>query len=217
MTAKTHVPNVAIFNSDPEEQIYARGTLDRDMSGLAFMFKNAAQDRRRGSEEAYMDGVRQANMISAALTQQETMSKQAVEMLKQAVEMSKSVGSPTSTMPIMQMLFPSGVNDPGAAAKLDLLRSEAEGNRAKGVNESKPEFSVETAVTPSGVSQEILRAKQKGGDSAMLQEMARQRALQALKQRGIQGSGPGGTGLPNANARDVSATQEYKRGANWGN
>jgi len=214
---KTHVPLPAIFQSDPVEQIFSKGILDRDMSGLSFMFKNAAEMQRGQDKEDYLAGVDRANKMAAALSQQETMSKHAIEVLKQAVEMSKGVGSPTDTMPIMRMLFPSGVSDPGAAAKLALLQSEATANNAKAAGESKPEFSTETAVTPSGVSQEILRAKQKGGDPAMLQEMGRQRTLQALKSRGITGSGPGGTGLPNANPVDTSRTQEYLRAnRGWG-
>lgn len=209
---KTHVPQAAIFQSDPTEQIFSKGILDRDMSGLSYMFLNAAQQRRDADQEEYMKGVSEANRINTALHQQDIMSKQAIEVLKQAVEMSTKVGSPTNTMPIMRMLQPSGINDPGAAAKLALLQSEAAANNAKAAGESKPEFTQESIVTPSGVSQELLKMRMKGGMPAMAQETLNQRVRAALAARGITGSGPGGTGLPNANPVDVSRTQEYLRG-----
>lgn len=216
-TPKTHVPQAAAFGDSATEQIFSKGVLDRDMSGLSYMFLNAAQRDKVADQEAYLNGVREANRIAAALAQQETMSSQAIEMLKQAVKMSTDNGTPNTIMPIMKMLIPDGT-DPGAAARLALLQSQANENNAKAAasgKESLPEFVNETQITPSGVSIETQRVKQKGGDSALLQEMARQRALQALKQRGITGSGPGGTGLPNANPVDVSKTLEYNKGR-WG-
>lgn len=219
---KTHVPLPAIFQSDPLEQIYAKGTLDRDMSGLSYMFKNAAGMEREQNKEQYLRGVQQANEMARALNQQDAMSKMLVEALKQAPDYAKA-GLPIANVPAIAQLFSGAGNDSQTAAASmlvnELKKSEIAKNYATGANAGAPEFQGETIVTPSGVSQESLRMKVKGGDSAMAQEMLRQRALAALKARGITGTGPGGTGLPNANPVDTRNTQEYlqNRGARWGN
>lgn len=218
---RTHVPNPAAFQSDPTEQIFAKGVADGPDAGLNYMFMRAARERRGGDTEQYMQGLTEANRIAQAMQSQEEGNKRMMEVLKQSVELAKgAVGNP-SNMPALNMVYGAngGENDEFGMLKRALMASEAAANNAKAVSstaEGRPEFSAETAVTPSGVSQEILRVKQKGGDSALLQEILRKRALQALEQRGIKGSGTGGTGLPNANARDVSQTQEYKRSNGWG-
>lgn len=163
-TPKVHVPQPAIFQSDPTEQIALRDTLNnRDMSGLSYMFLNAMGNKREQGQQDYMAGVQQANRIAAALEQQDMMSKQAIEVLKQAVEMSKTVGSPTDTMPIMRMLFPSGVADPGAAAKLALINSETNANNAKAAasgREGQDQSEVRVIADPQGPG--VVEYKYKG-------------------------------------------------------
>lgn len=218
--ARIQVPVPTIFNSDPTEQIFARGVVDRqnDMSGLSYMFLNAAQQRRGEDQDAYMSGVREANRIAAALAQQETMSNQALEVLKQAVKMSTEIGTPNTIMPIMKMLIPDGT-DPGAAAKLALLQSQANENNAKAAASAQagePEMQLNTSVSPSGVSIQEGKVKfKRAADAVKAAGMLNDIERELLRQRGIKGSGPGGSGLPNANPVDVSKTQEYLKGR-WG-
>lgn len=112
MAGKINIPQGAIFSADPEQQIYARGTLDRDMSGLSYMFKNAADTRAQGNQERYMQGVSEANRIAAALAQDEMMSEQAMETIKQAVKLAE-IGVPASAMPALGNVIPNndGSND----------------------------------------------------------------------------------------------------------
>lgn len=219
--SKPSVPSPAIFQSDPEEQIYARGTLDRDMSGLAYMFKNAAEQRRVQDQQTYMEGVDRANKLATMLGLQEERAGMLKEALKQGPEYAKA-GLPISQVPIIAQLFSSlGTDDQtmDASSLVNALkRSEIAKNSAAAAasgRESGPEYTGETIVTPSGVSQESIRVKQKGGNLTTAQELQRQRVIQALEARGIKGGGPGGTGLPNANPVDVGKTQEYLRGR-WG-
>lgn len=205
---KVQVPQPAIFQSDPVEQVFARGMLDRDMSGLSYMAMANARDRRTDDQDTYLKGVKEANQLSAALAMHEEMNKQALEVLKQGVEMSTKLGTPTSTMPIMKMLIPSGADDPGAAAKLQLVLSEIAMNNAKAANTGQDQYSYETQVTPEGVSIETLKGK--GRDPATLQQqmaLQAQRAWQA-RQKPV---GQGGTGLPPAGSYWMGKTQELNQ------
>lgn len=120
-------PSPQIFTSDPTEQIYARGTLDRDMSGLSFMLGNAAKMNRDQDQEAYMRGVSQANAQAMQLAQQEEMHKTMIEGLKQAVEMSK-IGADPRAMPPMAMIGNQGKMD--EAVSLIRLLHAAQANEA---------------------------------------------------------------------------------------
>lgn len=219
---KTHVPAPAIFQSDPTEQIFSKGVLDRDMSGLSYMFLNAAQGRRDADQQTYMQGVSEANRIAAALNSQDNLSKMLIESLKEAPNYAKA-GLPVSDVPMLSRLFANGGNNKqtaDASLLVNLLKqSEINKNNATAGAESAPEFTGESVVTPQGVSVENLKVKQKGGDPAMVQEMLRRRQIQAQSQRGIQGTGPGGTGVPNGTVYDPRITQEYQqtRGARFGN
>ncbi len=220
-TSKVQIPQPAIFQSDPEQQIYARGTMDRDMSGLAYMFKNAADTRRERDQDTYMQGVSEANRIAAALEKQDMMQRTLLEALKQAPDYAKA-GLPIADVPMLAQLFASGGAGQAAEASSlvnELKKSEIAKNAAAGAASGQagaPEYTEEMQITPSGVSVGTMRVKTKGGDSKVAQEILRQRGLAALAARGITGGGPGGTGLPQANPVDVSRTQEYNRGR-WGN
>lgn len=216
-TSKVQVPSPAIFQSDPEEQIYARGTLDRDMSGLSYMFKNAAQTRREQDQGTYLQGVSEANRVAAALQQQEDRMKMVTDTLKMAPDFAKA-GLPIDLVPLLAQHFNGqGMDEQTRAASslpLDLIRSEIAKNNAAGAAHGAagaPEFTGETQITPEGVSIESMKVKTKGGDSAVVQEILRQRALQAMKARGIQGSGPGGTGLSNSGPAWTGKTMEYNK------
>lgn len=209
---KVATPSPKIFTSDPIEQIYAKGTLDRDMSGLSYMLKSAASGDRERDQEAYLSGVGEANKMSMMLSQREEQNKNMIEMLKQGVELAKSVGSPTSSMPIMRTLMPGGGDDPGAAAKLQLLLSEGNANNAKAANTGSDNFTQQDIITPTGLAYSTQTSK--GKNPAMLDEMARQRRLAEVKARGLQSNDPKN---PNAIPRSSEGNiQEYQRYKNVG-
>lgn len=216
-TSKVQVPSPAIFQSDPEEQIYARGTLDRDMSGLSYMFKNAAQTRREQDQGTYLQGVSEANRVAAALAQQENQQHMLLESLKMIPDFLKA-GAPIAQFPTLAGTSATGGTDEQTAMASSLVnalkQSEIAKNNAAGAAHGAagaPEFTSEMQITPEGPSIESLKVKTKGGDSAVVQEILRQRALQSLKNRGIAGSGPGGTGLPNAGPAWTGKTMEYNK------
>ncbi len=217
MTAKTHVPQQGAFQSDPAEQIALRQTLGGSTPGLDYMFLNAAQQRGDARTAEYMQGVQEANKLAAALSQQDSMMELLKESLKQAPEYAKA-GLPISDVSMLSRLFASGGTGQAAEASSlvnELKKAMVAEHLAKATasgRESLPETTIESQGTPSGISIETVRTKQKGGDPAALQERQRRLMVQLMKNRGIIGSGPGETGLPNANARDVSQTQEYNRG-----
>lgn len=223
-TQKINIPSPAIFQTDPEEQIYAKGTLDRDMSGFAYMFKNAAETRRQQDQGTYLQGVSEANRMAAALAKQENAQAMLIEAMKLVPDYAKA-GVPIAQFPTLASTSSTGGTDDqtaNASLLVNLLKqSEITKNNAQAVAAGReggpagPEYTEESQITPSGQSITTMRMKQKGGDSAVAKEILRQRVLQELNARGIKGSGPGGTGLPQANPVDVSRTQEYNRGR-WG-
>lgn len=110
-TPKITAPNPAAFNSDPVEQIYSRGVLDRDMSGLAFMLANAAQDRGTANQQQYMQGVQAANRQAMQLSQEEAKNERMAMILKGALDLAKH-GYLPSDMPALGAVF----TDPNAAS-----------------------------------------------------------------------------------------------------
>lgn len=205
---KIAIPSPRIFNSDPIEQIYAKGTLDRDMSGLSFMMKNAAQMDRQTDQDAYLSGVSEANKMSSMLAQREEANKNSIEMLKEAVKMATGLGSPTSAMPIMQLLRPGGGDDPGAAAKLQLILSEAGANNAKAANTGNDQYTQQDVITPTGLAYSTQTSK--GRNPVMLDEMARQRRLAEAKARGLVSPNPGApAAIPRASQSDIDAAMRY--------
>lgn len=186
-TPKTHVPQAAAFQSDPTEQIFSKGVLDREMSGLSYMFLNAAQQRREAGQQDYMTGLQEANKIAAALAREEEMNKRAMETLKQAVEMSK-MGTAPSAMSIMQLLSGGNDIDAAPAAKLALMQSEAAANNAKAVasgKEGQDQFTYEVDMAQGGPVSGTWKGK--GRDPAAIE-----RKLHELAERDKIARRPGG-------------------------
>lgn len=199
MTVKIQSPQPTIFQSDPIEQIAMRGVLDRDMSGLSYMFKNAAQDRQVDKEAAYMNGVREANRMAMMLQQQEDMQKLLIESLKQGPEYAKA-GLPVADVPLLSRLFTSGGTGQAADASMlvNLLKeSQIAENNAKAAaagEASKDQVTFEGSTSPAGPTINTYRVKSKDPIRA---QMELQRQIEADK-RARQPGQPYGWGTPSA-------------------
>lgn len=206
---KVHVPAPAIFQSDPTEQIYAKGTLDRDMSGLSFMLMNAMQGRRDADQQAYMGGVSEANRMAMELSKQEEANKFLIETLKQAPDYAKA-GLPISQVPSIARHFTGAGTDPqtaDASKLVNLLKqSEIAANQAKAANAGGDNVTVDTQVTPSGVGFSNVKVKGRDVDGANAKMI--QAIMENLKQRGMQPKPGGALTLPTS-AANAGAAQTW--------
>src|SRR5690242_17716062 len=90
---KITAPQPQIFTSDPLEQVMARGIADDkglgNNGGLDYMFLNAFGQRRQADQQAYLEGVRQANRLALMSDLAEQQQKMAIEGMKGGVELGK--------------------------------------------------------------------------------------------------------------------------------
>lgn len=185
---KTHVPAPAIFQSDPTEQIFARGMLDRDMSGLSFMFKNAAGMQRDADQETYMQGVQQANKMAMALSGQEDMMKLLQESLKQGPEYAKA-GLPLERIPLIARLITGGGTDQQTRDSSGLVNELKKAMIAKDYAEAANAGGDKTEVTdvygPGGYAGSQIKGSSKGSGTALIDAMtARAAQLRATQDKG---------------------------------
>lgn len=179
MAAKIQIPQGAIFQADPEQQIYARGTLDRDMSGLSYMFKNAADTRAQGNQERYMQGVSEANRISQALAQQEMQQDMLVQALKVIPDFAKA-GVPISQFPALAQTSATGGTDEqtAQASLLVNLLKQAEIAQKQaaaaggGAGEEGGKDQVEGVLDATGHPQVKYTARGRGGDERLARWVA---------------------------------------------
>lgn len=168
MAAKVTAPQPGIFTSDPLEQIFGRGVLDRDMSGLAYMFLNAAGQRREGDQEAYMTGLRESNQVAAQVAEQEARQKQQEEFLKAAIKLTE-MGSLPSSMPVLDGLFQGATNrDDAAKLQQDLIRSKIAANYNSGSGGGGG-LQVQADVGPGGIGFFTYKGKGAGAQDAVNQ------------------------------------------------
>lgn len=188
MAAKVTAPQPGIFTSDPLEQIFGRGVLDRDMSGLAYMFLNAAGQRRAGDQDAYMTGLKESNQVAAQVADQEARQKMQEEFLKAAVKLTE-MGTLPSSMPVLDGLFQGATNrDDAAKLHQDFVRSKIASNYNSGGGKGDG-LQVTTDVGPSGTGFTTIRGK-----GANAQDLVNQAVINQLRLQG---------GRPNASPTDA--------------
>lgn len=150
MVAKVTPPNAAIFNSDPLEQIFAKGVTDRDMSGLNNMFLVASGLQRQAGQDAYMAGLGRANQMALREAQMEAQQKMMEKLLQSGTELAKA-GYETSSMPIMSQLFTDPRSQDVVAdiwRKVQLAKAAAD--NAQAASAGKDGTQVKVDVGPAG-------------------------------------------------------------------
>lgn len=182
MAAKVTAPNPGIFTSDPLEQIFARGVMDRDMSGLAYMFLNAAGDRRASDQDSYMRGLGESNQVAKQVAEQELRQKQQEEFLKAAVKLTE-MGSLPSSMPVLDNIFQGAANrDDAAKLAQDLIRSKIAANNANAAGGKGDGLQVTTDIGPGGTGFTTIRGKGANAQQLVDQAVIQQLKLNAAKQ-----------------------------------
>lgn len=189
ITNKPTVPNPAIFTSDPTEQILTKGMLDSDTGGLAYLMMHNAKTQRDDGRAAYMSGVREANVMSAKLAQQELMQDQMKEILKGSVDLMGKGFAPRGMRAAGQIFgdpMSADANDM-PAAMLQKVLSEANKNNAEGAAASAnagDKYEVKVDNTGSGVATSTYTGKGRdptGLQAEIARRIAAENALRGLK------------------------------------
>lgn len=205
-TSKIQTPQPAIFNTDPEEQIYARGTLDRDMSGLSFMFKNAAEDRRKANSQQYMQGVSEANKIAQALAQQEMQQEMMLEGLKQGPKYAEA-GLPIHLVQAIAQNFAGGGQDDQTrlASMLVNLKAQADiaaknASAAASGQAGADKWTADGDSLPGGEGAITIKGQGRDPEAIRLEMIKQMQLLRAAREKGgplapkpIEKWGTGGT------------------------
>lgn len=211
-TPKITAPSPQAFDSDPLEQIYARGILDRDMSGLAFMFANAAQDRNALSQQQYMQGMNAANAQAQQLAQQEMANERMAAVLKGALDLAKH-GYLPSDMPALGAVFTdptaASVNEPSSLANA-LIRAKIASENAQAARagrEGGDQYSVESGVNEMGMPTELKIKGTKSRDPQKSAALIDQMVADYMKKRAV------GSGNPTAYPSIDQATKAAQEAA----
>lgn len=186
---KIQAPQPSIFQDSALEQIYARGSLDRDMSGLSLMLMNAVGGRSAGNQERYLGGLDQANQRAMALQQLEEAFKFRTAQMENSRHLALGGYKPSTTSGY-SMLFPTGSENPDAVAQLiqdkiaaDIFQKRQAG-AASGVAKA-PQFTEETVVMP-GTAESVTKLTGKGPNLTGVSSTVQARAAQikeAIKNR----------------------------------
>lgn len=121
-------PNPSIFTSDPVEQIYAKGVLDRDMSGLSGLLLLSAQDKRAQDEDKYLGSLSESNRMSSKLAQMQEQFEFNKERMKQGVELLKEGFSASGLQGLETLIGDYKDADAMATLQRDLIRSQINRN-----------------------------------------------------------------------------------------
>lgn len=210
-TPKITAPNPAAWNSDPIEQIYAKGTLDRDMSGLAFMFANAAQDRGDRNAGQYMQGVQAANKQAMQLSQEEERNKMLLEVLKGSLDLAKN-GYQPANMPSLGAVFndvnAADVREPSAAANA-LLRAKAIQALTSGSGGGGEQTSVEGGVNEMGMPTELKFKNTRSKDPVASATLIDQLVADYVKRRKVGSGNP--TAYPSIDQANKAAQDAARK------
>lgn len=200
-------PNYGAYASDPIQQIFARGILDRDMSGLSAMFLDAADRNQKRGIDSYESGVREANALSGKLAQEDMQNQQAIELLKATAGLVKEGIAPSGMRGEGMLFNQPGANDQFSDATIRKLLADAAASSASasGASGEKYEYNVDTS--PSGVTTGTWKGK--GGDPTKLQAAIQQRVEAELRARGLTPSSRGPLALP-ASKTDVQRAEDAK-------
>lgn len=124
------VPSPQIFNSDPIEQTYAKGTLDPQMGGIAYAYLNAARGDRQNDQDVYMQSLKSAQNLQAQLQREDNQQ----ELLRDALKMAPTYaerGISADEVPIINSLYKGGSGSSNSAALYrDLIVADAQAKRA---------------------------------------------------------------------------------------
>ena len=193
MASGINAPQPSIFQDSALEQIYARGTLDRDMSGLSYMFLNAAQQNRGGSQDRYLVGLDVANKRAQEVAALEQAMKFRTARMGDTTKLalggygaSGLVGSPDLfNDPASQDFVAKLDNDLTRAKIQQALTSGSGGGGAGGEQDTIKATYVPGMTTPVY----DVTSKSKGGDPN--KTLARQQAI--IKQLSAVASSPNAT------------------------
>lgn len=167
-TPKQQIASPQIFNSDPVEQIFAKGVLDPDMGGIAYAYLTAARGQRADDQSVYMQNLAASNRLAAELARQQMGQELLTEALKQGPDYAKA-GINFSDIPLLAQLTASrtgALTGESPGLYRELLAADAAHKRAQAANAGAANADTVTAevnTDPNGPGVVTYTAKTKGG------------------------------------------------------
>lgn len=194
MVSRISAPQLSIFTSDPLEQIFARGVLDRNMSGLSSMFLTAERMARGANQDAYLGSLQQSNATAAMLQQLEEQFKYKKSLTDNARHLAIAGYAPSGLGEAGNALFGgnAAAADPTAAQLLAIeMQKAVGGGGGDGGGGGGDQLNYEVPIAPNGqLGVSVLKGRIKGGDPTKLIGDLNDRAavIAELRKRGWKGS-----------------------------
>lgn len=180
--ATISAPNAALFDSDPLEQIYAKGTLSPNLAGLSAMMLMATQKRGDLNRQDYLDALMQTQGLENIMGQRKIAAELQGKRMDNTRYLAERGYTPSSLTSGGDLFTDLTAGDAFAKLMQEEVRSKIFANMQKGQGGagSKDQVTVKTDVMPWGVpGATTITSRSSNADTAMSNNRSRVQALLA--------------------------------------
>jgi hypothetical protein len=167
-------PSPALFDPDSVEQIYAKGSLDRNLAGLSALMGYGARLQRGNDRDKYLGALNESNKQSAYLGEREANYKMKTENAKTAAGLAKDGYLPSTLSGSGDIFTDVPKADEFALLQQDLVRAEAMAKRAAAAKAAagggdEPQVTYTPSYVPYGNNQGAMNVTVKGKNQAKVE------------------------------------------------
>lgn len=145
-------PNAALFDSDPLEQIYAKGTLSPNLAGLSALMLHAMQKRSDVGRGQYLGALEQTQALENMMGQRKIAAELQGKRMDNSRHLAERGYLPSQLTGGSDLFTDTAGGDAFAKLMQEELRSKIFSNMNKGSGAgSKDQVTVKTDVMPWGV------------------------------------------------------------------
>lgn len=149
--ATISAPNAALFDSDPLEQIYAKGTLSPNLAGLSALMLHAMQKRSDVGRGQYLGALEQTQALENMMGQRKIAAELQGKRMDNTRHLAEKGYLPGSMHGGADLFSDIGSGDAFAKLMQEEIRSKIFSNMNKGSGAgSKDQVTVKTDVMPWG-------------------------------------------------------------------
>lgn len=139
MATKVNAPNPALFDSDPLEQIFAKGMYAPNMAGLSYLMMKVMQGNREDAAQEYLGGIDRANEVQRMISRMEEEAKIRTEGVKGATQLAKEGYLPSTLRGGGDLFHDPAKGDEVARMLLAIAQQKAASSGGSGVKDQVTE------------------------------------------------------------------------------
>lgn len=185
--ATISAPNAALFDSDPLEQIYAKGTLTPNLAGLSALMMHAMQKRSDMARGEYLGALESTQALENMMGQRKIAAELQGKRMDNTRHLAEKGYLPGSMHGGADLFSDIGSGDAFARLLQEEIRSKIFSNTQKGAGGSKDQVTVKTDVMPWGMpGATTVTSRSTNADTAMNNNRAQVQNIFADMQRNPQ-------------------------------